>query len=103
MNKIMFYKTKIYFLLWKDFLSREFSAENLSFFLSCRQLKKQNDNLLMSSIDHIYTTYLSPSATDAINVDSTARKQIDAAIANGQIDCKVFLPAEKQVSFLIIF
>lgn len=82
---------------FKDFLSREFSAENLSFFLSCRQLAEQSGDLLSSSIEHIYHTYLSHNATDSVNVDSTARKQIDAAFASGQRHSKIFAPSEKQV------
>lgn len=82
---------------FKDFLSREFSAENLSFYLACRRLTEQSGTSLSASIEHIYTTYLSPGATDPVNVDSAARKQIDAAFASGQRDCKMFAPSEKQV------
>lgn len=63
------------------FLEKEFSAENLKFWEACQHLKQVPQKDVDETVQRIYSEYLSPGATDPVNVDSRVadivRRSID--------------------------
>ncbi|XP_075071648.1 regulator of G-protein signaling 10 isoform X2 [Mixophyes fleayi] len=57
-----------------DFLKKEFSEENLLFWLACEDFKKTEDQEQMrKKAKNIYTTFLSSKATSQVNVEGQSR------------------------------
>lgn len=107
----------------KDFLRKEFSYENLQFFLTLQEFKKLTNREEVSlpltclclhspfcvwclqieqKANDIYNTYISANATEPVNVDSKARKSVDLLLKT-QPSTRVFALAEKQVPKLFVF
>ncbi|XP_063290310.1 regulator of G-protein signaling 10 [Pelobates fuscus] len=57
-----------------DFLKKEFSEENVLFWLACKDFKKSKDKKEMQKkAREIYTTFLSSKATSQVNVEGQSR------------------------------
>ncbi|XP_048350859.1 regulator of G-protein signaling 11 isoform X4 [Sphaerodactylus townsendi] len=52
------------------FLKKEFSAENLSFWEACEELRHGEQTHIAEIVDSIYQQFLAPSATRWVNIDS---------------------------------
>lgn len=60
--------------LFRNFLKREFSEENVLFWLECEEFKKiQDENLLHGKAQQIYKTYLCSKAATQVNVEGQSR------------------------------
>ncbi|XP_067942773.1 regulator of G-protein signaling 7-like [Watersipora subatra] len=55
---------------FRKFLQKEFSSENLEFWLACRDLKSKPTREVKTTVAEIYVDYLGEGAKNAINVDA---------------------------------
>ncbi|XP_013784245.1 regulator of G-protein signaling 12-like [Limulus polyphemus] len=62
--------------LFRAFLSREFSEENIEFWLACEDFKKTKTNKLPSKARKIYNDFIAVQAPKEVNLDSTTRTTI---------------------------
>ncbi|NXH18521.1 RGS11 protein, partial [Bucco capensis] len=53
-----------------EFLKKEFSAENLSFWEACEELRYGEQARITEIVDSIYQQFLAPGATRWVNIDS---------------------------------
>ncbi|XP_047569440.1 LOW QUALITY PROTEIN: regulator of G-protein signaling 11 [Lutra lutra] len=53
-----------------DFLGTEFSAENLSFWEACEELRRGGQAQVRAAVDAIYQQFLAPGAARWVNIDS---------------------------------
>ncbi|XP_071671265.1 regulator of G-protein signaling 11 isoform X3 [Patagioenas fasciata] len=53
-----------------EFLKKEFSAENLSFWEACEELRYGEQSRIPEIVDSIYQQFLAPGATRWVNIDS---------------------------------
>ncbi|NWX19084.1 RGS11 protein, partial [Aegotheles bennettii] len=53
-----------------EFLKKEFSAENLSFWEACEELRYGEQSRIPEIVDSIYEQFLAPGATRWVNIDS---------------------------------
>uniref|UniRef100_A0A4X2JS78 Regulator of G protein signaling 11 n=1 Tax=Vombatus ursinus TaxID=29139 RepID=A0A4X2JS78_VOMUR len=53
-----------------EFLKKEFSAENLSFWEACEDLRYGEQSKIAESVDSVYQQFLAPGATRWVNIDS---------------------------------
>ncbi|NXX40861.1 RGS11 protein, partial [Tricholaema leucomelas] len=53
-----------------EFLKKEFSAENLSFWEACEELRYGEQSRIDEIVDSIYQQFLAPGATRWVNIDS---------------------------------
>ncbi|KAF7496555.1 Regulator of G-protein signaling 12 [Sarcoptes scabiei] len=85
-----------------DFLRKEFSHENLRFFLAVQEFKKLTDtDQIRIQSQEIYNKFISASAPDPVNVDSKGKKSVEHSLLNP--DCRTFALAEKQIYNLMKF
>lgn len=64
-------------LLFKEFLKKEFSHENIYFWAACERYKDTKDATLRRRLAcQIYQRHLSSTAAEPVNVDSHAAGQI---------------------------
>uniref|UniRef100_A0A915IUT8 RGS domain-containing protein n=1 Tax=Romanomermis culicivorax TaxID=13658 RepID=A0A915IUT8_ROMCU len=117
-KKIKFPKERFFFFaagveLFQQFLKREFSQENLEFYLLCRQYKLLFDNLdespqnmlkqqsFVSLANQIYEQYVSEFAVKEVNLDPHTRRAIvDKLLTPDRIlfdvaQCKIYNLMEK--------
>ncbi|EDO34351.1 predicted protein [Nematostella vectensis] len=59
------------------FLEKEFSAENLAFWLACERLKATPIKQVPEKAQEIYTEYLSEHSTSPINVDCKTHEEVE--------------------------
>ncbi|XP_076343564.1 uncharacterized protein LOC143243788 isoform X2 [Tachypleus tridentatus] len=62
--------------LFRAFLSREFSEENIEFWLACEEFKKSRVGKLSSKARKIYNDFIAVQAPREVNLDSTTRNTI---------------------------
>lgn len=62
--------------LFKAFLSREFSEENIEFWLACEDFKKSRPNKLPTKARRIYNDFVATQAPKEVNLDVTLRSTI---------------------------
>ncbi|CAI9620856.1 unnamed protein product [Staurois parvus] len=59
---------------FKDFLKKEYSEENLLFWLACEDFKRtEEQDQLQKKAQHIYNTFLSSKASSQVNVEGQSR------------------------------
>lgn len=74
----------VYFVFLKEFLKKEFSEENIDFWVKCENYKKRasTPEELRKGADDIWNTYLDTSSMHQINVDNKARSHCKEALQN---------------------
>ncbi|KAL8175218.1 UNVERIFIED_CONTAM: Regulator of G-protein signaling 11 [Gekko kuhli] len=65
-----------------EFLQKEFSAENLSFWEACEALRHGEQARIAEMVDSIYQQFLAPSATRWVNIDSKTMERTLEGIKN---------------------
>ncbi len=67
----------------KEFLKKEFSEENIDFWVICENYKKISDvNEMKKEAERIWHLYLDTSSSHQINVDNKARSRCKEHLAN---------------------
>ena len=71
------------FLFTQEFLKKEFSQENIVFWRAVEQFKQINDgDKRKARAKEIFNTHISVKAADPINIEQSARQQVEK-----QLDC----------------
>ncbi|XP_023343104.1 regulator of G-protein signaling loco isoform X3 [Eurytemora carolleeae] len=88
--------------LFTEFLTKEFSQENIIFWKSCQQYKKISDNKVrVSKAEEIFAQHLAAEAPEPVNVDSgarqTASEAVKTAIASRCGNPDMFNTSQKQI------
>ncbi|XP_071034903.1 regulator of G-protein signaling loco isoform X1 [Parasteatoda tepidariorum] len=87
---------------FSEFLKKEFSQENITFWIACERYRQLKDELLMSEMaEDIYNKHLCIGAQEPVNVDSHARQVAQENLKAPTPD--LFLPAQKQIFNLMKF
>ncbi|GIX96734.1 regulator of G-protein signaling loco [Caerostris darwini] len=85
-----------------EFLKREFSAENIMFWVACKQYSTLNDKSQMIKLaKDIYDLHLRPGATEAVNINSHSRQYVLVHLQNPPHD--LFTQAEREIFTLMKF
>ena len=61
---------------FRRFLEKEFSAENLNFWLACKELKSRPVKELAAVVEEIYGEYMAEETPNPINVDSKIKESV---------------------------
>ncbi|XP_070316862.1 regulator of G-protein signaling 11 isoform X3 [Odocoileus virginianus] len=64
-----------------DFLGKEFSAENLSFWEACEELRHGGQARVPALVDAVYQQFLAPGAARWVNIDSRTMEQTLAGLS----------------------
>lgn len=89
-------------LVFAEFLKKEFSQENIFFWVVCEQYRKMldSDERKMAARD-IYQKHLALGAPEPVNVDSRAQQEVREGLEEAASD--LFIPAQKQILNLMKF
>ncbi|BHF70703.1 Regulator of G-protein signaling 3 [Sparganum proliferum] len=86
--------------LFKDFLTTEFSDENIEFWIACENYKKINQPKKMQcQAQRIYEDFIAPQAGREVNLDSATRDQTVAELSNPS--ARTFENAQKRIQALM--
>eukprot|EP01137_Pigoraptor_chileana_P003889 Opistho-2@44759 len=84
--------------LFRLFLRREYSEENIDFWLACERYARTQDELArLEMAAKIYKTHLRPGCASEVNVDSHSREFARIAIEKGDPNEAMFVPAQSLV------
>ncbi|CAH8679704.1 unnamed protein product [Schistosoma rodhaini] len=73
--------------LFKDFLSTEFSDENIEFWIACQDYKHTtNPKKLAIKANQIFTEFIAVQANREVNLDSKTRLQTEADLSNPTVN-----------------
>lgn len=87
---------------FSEFLKKEFSQENILFWISCERYRKLSNAEEMNNVAReLYVKHLSVGALEPVNVDSHARQTAQEGLQKPTRD--IFLPAQKQIFNLMKF
>ncbi|XP_055074728.2 regulator of G-protein signaling 21 [Misgurnus anguillicaudatus] len=78
---------KDYLSAFRSFLETEFSAENVDFWLACREYKKISPVKRPYRAAEIYEEFLHPMAQKEVNIDHHIRDKIKRSLANPDLTC----------------
>ncbi|CAL1291943.1 unnamed protein product [Larinioides sclopetarius] len=85
-----------------EFLKREFSAENIMFWVACKQYSTLTDKQQRIKLaKEIYDLHLRPGAAEAVNINSHTRQYVLLNLQNPPPD--LFQQAEKEIFTLMKF
>ncbi|VDP10939.1 unnamed protein product [Soboliphyme baturini] len=86
--------------LFSQFLEREYSEENLIFWLACEEVNQIKDSAVVAKkINEIYESFITKNAPLELNLSSDVRLQIIASIGNP--DPSIFRTAQDQIFLLM--
>ncbi|KFM78802.1 Regulator of G-protein signaling 3, partial [Stegodyphus mimosarum] len=85
--------------LFRAFLSREFSEENIEFWLACEDYKRSRANKLSSKARKIYEDFVAVQAPKEVNLDSSMRSSIYDHLQNP--DRHAFDSAQRRIQGLM--
>lgn len=89
-------------LVFAEFLKKEFSQENIFFWVVCEQYRKMLDRSeRATAASAIYQKHLGPGAPEPVNVDSRAQLAVQEGLEEAAPD--LFVPAQKQIFNLMKF
>ncbi|KAL1230145.1 Regulator of G-protein signaling [Trichinella spiralis] len=86
-----------------DFLTKEFSEENIEFWLACEKYKMMDHSKRKEFGMNMYNVYFSSDSKKQINVDSKTKSLIKNAADGGSFDDAVFIKAQQQIYDLMKF
>ncbi|KRY69657.1 Regulator of G-protein signaling 12, partial [Trichinella pseudospiralis] len=86
-----------------DFLTKEFSEENIEFWLACEKYKMMDHSKRKEFGMNMYNIYFSSDSKKQINVDSKTKNLIKIAADGGSFDEAVFIKAQQQIYDLMKF
>ncbi|KAF8785505.1 regulator of G-protein signaling loco-like [Argiope bruennichi] len=87
---------------FSEFLKKEFSQENITFWIACERYRQLKDQSAMAQMaKEIYNKHLCIGAHEPVNVDSHARQVAQEGLESPTPD--LFLPAQKQIFNLMKF
>lgn len=87
---------------FSEFLKKEFSQENITFWIACEKYRQVTDPAQMALMaKEIYSTHLCIGAHEPVNVDSHARQVAEEGLDSPTPD--LFLLAQKQIFNLMKF
>ncbi|XP_076347610.1 uncharacterized protein LOC143245305 [Tachypleus tridentatus] len=86
-------------MFFRAFLSKEFSEENIEFWLACEDYKQSRVNKLPSKARKIYHDYIAVQAPKEVNLDSTTKNTIFNSLSNP--DHHSFDQAQKRIQGLM--
>ncbi|XP_043078413.1 regulator of G-protein signaling 21 isoform X1 [Puntigrus tetrazona] len=73
---------------FRSFLQSEFSAENIEFWLACREYKQMTSSgELSNKAEDIYKEFLHPMAPKEVNVDHHTREKIKRSLVKPDLTC----------------
>ncbi|KAG8199854.1 hypothetical protein JTE90_015849 [Oedothorax gibbosus] len=85
-----------------EFLKREFSAENIMFWIACKQYNTLTNKCQMAKLaKEIYDLHLRHGAPEAVNINSHSRQYVLHNLQNPPSD--LFMQAEKEIFILMKF
>lgn len=88
--------------MFAEFLKKEFSAENIYFWIACERYKTvPTENDRRNEAQRIYLQHLSAGSTESVNVDAQARQSVENNIHAANVD--LFVQAQKQIFNLMKF
>eukprot|EP01136_Pigoraptor_vietnamica_P012439 Opistho-1_new@52364 len=82
--------------MFREFLRKEYSEENLKFWLACEEIKKVPPAKLKDEIMKIYNDYVAPSAQNEVNLNSTTR-ELTSKHVNSDMGYDTFDEAQKMI------
>lgn len=83
--------------IFKQFLVREFSVENLMFYTEVQYFKKADAEEVKETADQIFTTYVTVGAPFEINIPNDIRNVVGTNVQKNPIPLDAFFEAEKAV------
>ncbi|XP_016377371.1 regulator of G-protein signaling 21 isoform X1 [Sinocyclocheilus rhinocerous] len=73
---------------FRSFLQSEFSAENIEFWLACREYKRMTSSgKLCNKAADIYKEFLHPMAQKEVNIDQHIREKIKRSLVKPELTC----------------
>uniref|UniRef100_A0A673LJ34 Si:ch211-117l17.6 n=1 Tax=Sinocyclocheilus rhinocerous TaxID=307959 RepID=A0A673LJ34_9TELE len=73
---------------FRSFLQSEFSAENIAFWLACREYKRMTSSgKLSNKAADIYKEFLHPMAQKEVNIDHHTREKIKRSLMKPDLTC----------------
>uniref|UniRef100_A0A671SSR6 Regulator of G protein signaling 1 n=1 Tax=Sinocyclocheilus anshuiensis TaxID=1608454 RepID=A0A671SSR6_9TELE len=73
---------------FRSFLQSEFSAENIAFWLACREYKRMTSSgKLSNKAADIYKEFLHPMAQNDVNIDHHTREKIKRSLMKPDLTC----------------
>ncbi|XP_050510624.1 regulator of G-protein signaling loco isoform X2 [Diabrotica virgifera virgifera] len=88
--------------MFAEFLKKEFSAENIYFWIACERFKVlTSENDRRNEAQRIYRQHLCGGAAEAVNVDAQARQSVERNLHSADLD--LFAQAQKQIFNLMKF
>ncbi|XP_064457677.1 regulator of G-protein signaling 8-like isoform X2 [Ornithodoros turicata] len=85
--------------LFRAFLSREFSEENIEFWLACEDFKKCRPNKLPTKARRIFSDFVAAQAPKEVNLDASMRSSIMNSLTNP--DQHAFDQAQRRIQGLM--
>ncbi|XP_067270953.1 regulator of G-protein signaling 21 [Pseudorasbora parva] len=77
-----------YLAAFRSFLQSEFSAENIEFWLACREYKRMTSSgRLSNKAADIYKEFLHPMAQKEVNIDHHTREKIERSLLKPDLTC----------------
>jgi len=86
--------------VFTEFLKKEFSQENIQFWIECEKFKKLSDQeQIKTKANHIWKTYLhdTDDGSCRINIDSRTRQECEQSLQNQQANSQIFEKAQSQI------
>ncbi|KAI7791376.1 regulator of G-protein signaling 21 [Triplophysa rosa] len=80
-------KNQDYLAAFRSFLETEYSAENVDFWLACREYKEISPGKCLYRAAEIYEEFLHPMAQKEVNVDHHIREKIKRSLAKPDLTC----------------
>ena len=87
--------------IFTEFLKKEFSEENITFWVRCEKFKKLSGEEMRRESELIWSTYLDTASMHQINVDNKARSHCRDALASQQPNAAMFETAQSQIFALM--
>ncbi|KAL1251213.1 hypothetical protein QQF64_019009 [Cirrhinus molitorella] len=81
-------ENRAYLDAFHSFLQSEFSAENIEFWLACREYKQMTSSgKLSNKAADIYKDFLHPMAQKEVNIDHNTREKIKRSLVKPDLSC----------------